>query len=287
MPPKEINGKITALGVDISVSSTGDRDDYISLTDIARYRSDEPGDVVKNWMRSRETIEFLGVWERLHNPDFKEVEFDLFRAESGRNAFTMSPTKWVRSTGAIGIKSKRGRYGSGTFAHVDIAFEFASWVSPEFKLYVIQDYQRLKSDENSRLSLDWNEKRLFTKINYRIHTDAVKEHLEPLAQGKAKQFVYANEADVLNVALFGMTARQWRDANPAEKGNVRDGATLHQLIVLANLESMNAQLIKEGHSREERVIYLREMASQQLDALRENPTIRSLGGPVLPPAAEE
>ena len=287
MPPKETLEKINALGITIGISSTGGDDDYISLTDIARYKSDEPKMVIQNWMRNRNTIEFLGVWESLHNPDFKGIEFDAFREQAGLNSFTLTPTKWVAETNAIGMRTKRGRYASGTYAHKDIAFEFASWISPEFKLYVIKDYQRLKNDENSRISGEWNEKRLFTKINYRIHTDAVKEHLEPLARGKAKQFVYANEADVLNVALFGMTARQWRDANPAEKGNVRDGATLHQLIVLANLESMNAQLIKEGHSREERVVYLREMASQQLDALRENPTIRALGGVVLPPAAEE
>ena len=270
MSTRGVTDTINALGVSIAVSSKGDGEDYISLTDIARYKSDEPGDVVKNWMRNRETIEFLGVWERLHNPDFNEVEFDRFKSESGRNAFTMSPTKWIRATGAVGIRSKRGRYGSGTFAHIDIAFEFASWVSPEFKLYVIKDYQRLKNDENSRLSLGWNEKRLFAKINYRIHTDAVEAHLEPIARGRAKQFIYANEADVLNVALFGMTARQWRERHPGERGNIRDEASLHELIVLANLESMNAELIKNGRPREERVVYLREMAMRQLEALKES-----------------
>lgn len=273
----EANEKINALGVQISVSSTGTRDDYISLTDIARYKSDEPKMVIQNWMRNRNTIEFLGVWEGLHNPDFKGIEFDAFRKEAGLNSFTMTPTKWISATNAKGVKVKRG-HGGGTYAHVDIAFEFASWVSPEFKLYVIKDYQRLKADENSRLSLEWNEKRLFTKINYRIHTDAVKENLAPNIKGKGGKFVYATEADVLNVALFGRTAKQWRDENPDKPGNLRDGATLHQLIVLANLESMNAQLIKEGRSRQERAEYLNTMAREQLSALADNPTVKALEG---------
>ncbi len=272
----EVNGKINALGVQIGVSSTGTRDDYISLTDIARYKSDEPNDVIKNWMRNRSTIEFLGVWEELHNASFKPVEFERFKAEAGANAFTMSPSKWVSTTCAKGLKVKRGRYGGGTYAHVDIAFEFASWVSPEFKLYVIKDYQRLKADEHSKLSLEWSEKRLFTKINYRIHTDAVKENLVPNIKGKGSRFVYATEADVLNVALFGKTAKQWHDDNPDARGNLRDEATLHQLIVLANLESMNAQLIKEGRSRQERAEYLNGMAREQLAALAENPTMKAL-----------
>ena len=273
----EANEKINALGVQIGVSSTGTRDDYISLTDIARYKSDEPKMVIQNWMRNRNTIEFLGVWEGLHNPDFKGIEFDAFRKEAGLNSFTMTPTKWISATNAKGVKVKRG-HGGGTYAHVDIAFEFASWISPEFKLYVIKDYQRLKSDENSRLSLEWNEKRLFTKINYRIHTDAVKENLAPNIKGKGGKFVYATEADVLNVALFGRTAKQWRDENPNKPGNLRDGATLHQLIVLANLESMNAHLIKEGRSRQERAEYLNAMAREQLSALADNPTVKALEG---------
>lgn len=273
----EANEQINALGVQIGVSSTGTRDDYISLTDIARYKSDEPKMVIQNWMRNRNTIEFLGVWEGLHNPDFKGIEFDAFRKEAGLNSFTMTPTKWISATNAKGVKVKRG-HGGGTYAHVDIAFEFASWISPEFKLYIIKDYQRLKSDENSRLSLEWNEKRLFTKINYRIHTDAVKENLAPNIKGKGGKFVYATEADVLNVALFGRTAKQWRDENPDKPGNLRDGATLHQLIVLANLESMNAQLIKEGRSRQERAEYLNAMAREQLSALADNPTVKALEG---------
>ena len=277
MASKEINEKISAMEIEISVSSKGDRDDYISLTDIARYRSDEPSAVIANWMRNRDTIDFLGVWEGLHNPNFNSLEFEGIEKQAGRNAFTMSPKKWIQSTNAIGIRAKGGRYG-GAYAHIDIAFEFASWISPEFKLYVIKDYQRLKNDENSRLSLEWNEKRLFSKINYKIHTDAIKEHLEPITAGQAKVYVYANEADVLNVALFRKTAKQWRDENPGASGNIRDQATLHQLVVLANLESMNAQLVKEGVPRDERVAYLSEMAAEQLKALKENPTLAKLNG---------
>lgn len=276
MSPKEVNEKINALGVEISVSSTGTSDDYISLTDIARYKSDHPDDVVKNWLRNRSTIEFLGVWESLHNPSFKPVEFDRFRNAAGSNAFVLTPTKWISSTNAIGIRTKRGRYGSGTFAHIDIAFEFASWISPEFKLYVIKDYQRLKTDENSRLSLEWNEKRLFTKINYRLHTDAIKEHLVPDISETKRNYIYANEADVLNAALFGMTAKEWRSANPDKDGNIRDNATLNQLIVLANLESMNAELIKKGLSRSERALILNVMAMEQLERLEDNPTIKKI-----------
>lgn len=275
MTPKEVNEKITALGIEISVASTGSRDDFISLTDIARFKSDEPSAVIANWMRNRDTVDFLGVWESLHNPSFNSLEFDGIEQQAGKNAFTMSPKKWIAATNAIGIKAKGGRYG-GAYAHIDIAFEFASWISPEFKLYVIKEYQRLKSDENSRLSLEWNEKRLFTKINYKIHTDAVKEHLEPVTIGAAQKYIYANEADVLNVALFGVTAKQWRDAHENESGNVRDHATLHQLIVLANLESMNAQLLKIGMSCPERAAYLNEMAIQQLESLQENATIRRI-----------
>lgn len=243
--------------------------------------------MIKNWLRNKNTIEFLGVWETIHNPNFKPVEFDGFKNQAGSNAFVMTPTKWIQGTAAIGIKTKRGRYHSGTFAHVDIAFEFASWVSPEFKLYVIKDYQRLKNDENSRLSLEWNEKRLFSKINYKIHTDAIKEHLEPITAGQAKVYVYANEADVLNVALFRKTAKQWRDENPNASGNIRDQATLHQLVVLANLESMNAQLIREGLPRDERVAYLSKMAAEQLKALKDNPTLAKIDkGPKLLPGSD-
>ena len=216
--------KIIANGNEISVISDGTDNDYISLTDIARYKSDEPTAVIANWMRNKDTIEFLGLWETLYNPAFKPIEFEGFKNQAGANAFTMSPKKWIESTGAIGIISKPGRYG-GTFAYKDIAFEFASWVSAEFKLYIIKDYQRLKADENNRLSLDWNLKRTLTKINYKIHTDAIKENIIPKCITEHQQrFTYASETDVLNVALFGMTASEWKKQNPTLKGNIRDHA---------------------------------------------------------------
>ena len=276
MAQKEYRGTIEAQGLTIGVSSTGDEHDYISLSDIARYKSDDPSAVIANWMRNRDTLDFLGAWESLHNPGFNSLEFEGIESQAGRNAFTISPKKWVATTNAIGIRTKSGRYG-GTFAHIDIAFEFASWISPEFKLYIIKDYRRLKSDENSRLSLEWNEKRLFSKINYRLHTDAVKEHLVPEdISSCAAGFVYATEADVLNVALFGQTAKQWRDANPDAKGNMRDHASLHQLVVLANLESMNAELLKLGKDRAERAAILNRMAREQMTALLDNATLNRL-----------
>ena len=268
---------INANGTEITIISQGNQDDYISLTDIARYKSDEPKDVIKNWMRSKSTIEFLGLWEQLNNPNFKGVEFDAFKNEAGANAFTLSPQKWIDSTNAIGIISRAGR-GGGTFAHKDIAFEFASWVSAEFKLYIIKDYQRLKSDENSRLSLEWNVNRTISKINYKIHTDAIKDKLIPLGVTPAQQGItYASEAEVLNVALFGKTSKEWRVENPDKKGNIRDYATIQQLIVLSNLESMNAELIKGGISQRERLCKLNKMAIEQLSSLLGNSNIKLLG----------
>ncbi len=262
-----IKDTIHAKGLDISIYTNDFQNEYISLTDIAKYKSDAPNDVIKNWMRSRDTIEFLGLWESLHNPDFKPVEFDGFRSQAGLNAFTMSPTKWIEGVVAIGIVSKAGRYG-GTYAHSDIAFEFASWISPEFKLYIIKDYKRLKSDENSRLSLNWNLNREISKLNYRLHTDAIKENLIPPDLTAAQiSFTYANEADMLNVALFGRTAKRWRDANPEKKGNIRDEATINQLLVLANMESYNAILIEQGKSQSERLVILHELAVKQLRTL--------------------
>lgn len=276
MSVKNIKSVIHAKDTDISVISAIGQDDYISLTDIARYRSDEPKDVVKNWLRSKATIEFLGLWEELNNPNFKGVEFDSFRNEAGANAFTLSPKKWIEATNAIGIISKSGRYG-GTYAHKDIAFEFASWVSPEFKLYIIKDYQRLKSDEAHRLALDWNVKRLLSKANYKLHTEAIKQNLIPPEIRADKQgFIYANEADVLNVALFGMTAAQWRSDNPELSGNMRDYATIEQLLVLANLENANAMYIEEGKSREERAVLLNKLAIAQLRTLADTASIARL-----------
>lgn len=276
---KEYKDRIKANGVEIAVISTGDEDDYISLTDMAKKRNPEfPADVIKNWLRNRSTIEFLGLWERMNNLEFNMVEFDQFKFESGSNSFVLSPQKWIKSTNAIGIRSKSGRYG-GTFAHKDIAFEFASWISPEFKLYIIKDYQRLKEDENSRLSLDWNLRRTLSKTNYKIHTDAIKEHLIPKGiSEKQKGITYANEADVLNVALFGKTAKEWRDANPtkSKRENIRDSATLEQLIVLTNLESYNAVMIKEGLPQSERLEKLNEAAIMQSKSLMDNPSLKKL-----------
>lgn len=231
-------------------------------------------------MRNRETLEFLGLWESLHNPDFKPVEFDGFRSEAGLHAFTMSPTKWIESVNAIGIVSKAGRYG-GTYAHSDIALEFASWISAEFKLYIMKDYQRLKKDENSRLSLNWNLNREIAKLNYRIHTDAIKDNLIPPELTPDQiSYKYANEADLLNVALFGMTAKQWREKNSDKTGNIRDDATLNQLLVLANMESYNAILIEQGKVMSERLVLLRELALKQMKTLSavSMETIKSLPG---------
>ncbi len=281
MMTKEYKDKIEANGVEIAVVSTGDANDYISITDIAKHmNADDPRYPIQNWMRNRNTIEFLATWEKLYNPNFNRVRFDAVREEAGLNRFVMTPNKWISLTNAIGIRSKAGRYG-GTYAHKDIAFEFASWISPEFKLYVIKDYQRLKEDENSRLSLDWNLRRTLSKTNYKIHTDAIKEHLIPAGiSEKQKGITYANEADVLNVALFGMTAKEWRDANPdkSKRENIRDSATLEQLIVLTNLESYNAVMIKEGIPQPERLEKLNEAAITQSKSLIDNPSLKKLKG---------
>lgn len=264
---KIIKETIHANGFDISLFTEDLKNSYISLTDIAKYRSDEPNDVIKNWLRNKDTIAFLGLWESLHNPDFKPIEFDGFRNEAGSNAFTMSPTKWIEGVNAKGIISKSGRYG-GTFAHSDIAMEFASWISPEFKLYIIKDFQRLKDDENSRLSLNWNLNRELTKLNYKIHTDVIKENLIiPELTTAQKSFVYANEADVLNVALFGKTAKEWRDENPDKKGNIRDYSDINYLLVLANLESYNAILIEQNIPQAKRLEMLRSTAEKQLKTI--------------------
>lgn len=259
--------KIIANGMEISIQYI-DQSDYISLTDIAKKKNSEfPADVIKNWLRVRNTIDFLGLWEQLNNPDFKLVEFDQFRQDSGSNSFVLSPQKWIKSTNAKGIISKSGRYG-GTYAHSDIAFEFASWISPEFKLYIIKDYQRLKKDETNRLQLGWDSKRELSKINYTIHTDAVKEHLiSPNLTNAEKGYLYANEADLLNIALFGKTAKQWRTENPNKSGNIRDYASVEQLIVLINLESLNADFIRDGIPKEERLVKLRNIAYYQLNSL--------------------
>ena len=257
---------IEAKGFAIQIYTEDFKNDYISLTDIARYKSDEPSDVIKNWMRRKDTIEFLGLWESLNNMNFNSVEFDRIKSEAGYNSFTLSPKKWVEKTGAIGIISKGGRYG-GAFAHTDIAFEFASWISAEFKMYVIQDYKRLKSDENSKLSLGWNLNREISKINYKIHTDAIKEYLLKDLTSEQLSYKYASEADMLNVALFNKRAKQWREENPDLKGNMRDYASLNELLVLANMESYNAVLIGKGMEQKERMIELRKLAKKQIISL--------------------
>lgn len=270
-----IKDTIHAAGVDIGIYTQDFENEFISLTDIARYKSDDPAAVIQNWMRNRDVIEFLGLWESLHNPDFKPLEFEGFRKQAGANAFTMSPKKWIEATDAIGIVSKAGRYG-GTYAHSDIAMSFATWISPEFQLYIMKDYRRLKTDENSRLSLNWNLNREISKLNYRIHTDAIKENLIPPELTPAQvAYTYANEADMLNVVLFGKTARQWKDENPTVKRNMRDLATLNQLLVLANLESYNAVLINQCKNQKERMKLLRQLAVQQLQTL-ENVSLNNL-----------
>ena len=262
--PKIVKEMIHAKGIDIGIYTEDFQSEYISITDIARYKSDDPTAVIQNWMRNRDVIEFLGLWETLHNSNFKPLEFEGFKNQAGANAFTMSPKKWIEATDAIGIVSKSGRYG-GTYAHSDIAFEFASWISPEFKLYIIKDYKRLKSEENSRLSLNWNLNRELSKLNYRIHTDAIKANLIPPELTPSQiSYTYASEADILNVVLFGKTARQWRDENQNETGNIRDQATIYQLLVLSNMESYNAILIQQGKSQAERMKLLHELAVQQM-----------------------
>lgn len=264
---KKNKEQISAKGFSIQVYTEDFKNDYISLTDIAKYKNtDDPRFVIQNWMRNRNTLEFIGLWEALNNPNFNSVQFDTFRNEAGLNRFTMTPSKWIESTDAIGIVSKAGRYG-GTYAHYDIAMEFASWLSPEFKLYIIQDYKRLKEDENSKLSLTWNLHREISKINYKIHTDAIKEYLLKDLTNEQLSFKYASEADMLNVALFNKRAKEWRNENPNLKGNMRDYANINELLVLANMESYNSILIAKGIKQKERMIELREFARKQIFAL--------------------
>lgn len=268
--------KIKVLEREISLYSQNE-DDYICITDIARYKNvDHSDDLIRNWLRNRNTIEFLGIWEHLNNPEFKPVEFDGFRKQAGLNSFSITPRQWIDKTNAIGIVSKRGRYG-GTYAHKDIAFEFASWISVEFKLYLIKEFQRLKDEE--RKQLGWDIKRNLAKINYRIHTDAVREHLLPPELSPQQiSLVYATEADVLNMALFGMTAKIWRDNNPGNTGNIRDEADVAQLICLSNLENLNALFIKEGMPQADRLTKLNRIAIQQMRLLHEDTGVKKLKG---------
>lgn len=270
------NKTINVKGTEITLFSQGERD-FISLTDIARHKDAANTDsIIQNWLRNRNTIELLGFWETMYNPNFKPLEFEGFRKQAGLNSFVMTPKKWIETTNAIGITSKSGRYG-GTFAHMDIAFEFASWISIEFKLFIIKEFQRLKADESDRLKLNWNLQRTLAKVNYRIHTDAIKENLIPATLSKDKiNFVYADEADMLNMALFGMTAKQWRDANPKDEGNIRDDANIEQLVVLSNMESINAILIHQGLQQNQRLQQLNTIAITQMKSLVGNKQLKKL-----------
>lgn len=265
-----INVQDTAITI---LSHNGD--DFISLTDMVKAFGDDT--LIYNWMRNRNTVEFLGIWEQIHNPDFKGGEFETFKKEAGLNSFHLTPRKWIDATDAIGIQSKAGRYGGGTYAHKDIAFEFGSWLSPEFKLYLIKEFQRLKEEESQRNSLEWNLNRTLAKINYKVHTDSIKDNLIPPQISKEKaSLIYATEADVLNMALFGQTAKQWREQNPDAEGNIRDNSTMEQLLVLANLESLNAEFIRMGLPQGERLIKLNESAIYQMKSLTNNPNVKKL-----------
>src|SRR5690606_35782673 len=261
------NHKIEVQGISIWVTKNNE-DDYISLTDIARQKDALRSDyILQNWMRNRSTIEYLGLWEQLNNADFNSIEFDGFKNLAGSNSFSLTPKRWIENTNAIGIFSKAGRYG-GTFAHRDIAFEFASWISAEFKLYLVVEFQRLKKEENDSAKLNWNFQRMLSKVNYAIHTDAVKEKLIPISLAPHQiKFVYANEADLLNMALFGMTAKEWRDQNPYATGNIRDMASLEQLVILSNMESINAMLIHQGIAQADRLKQLNQIAISQMTSL--------------------
>lgn len=260
--------KINANGKEITLLANNT--DYVSLTDIAKYLDpDNPRFIIQNWMRNRNTIEFLGAWESINNPNFNRLEFDTVRNASGTNAFVLTPQRWIAETNAIGITSKAGRYG-GTYAHSDIAFEFASWISPEFKLYIIQDYQRLKQEEAYRNQLDWKVNRYISKLNYTIQTDAIKENIVPTLQPSQISYAYSSEADLVNVALFGMTAKEYKKAFPEKDGNQRDNATIEQLLVLNNLQSLNAEMIKQGLSQSNRLTELNRIAKEQLEVLYKN-----------------
>ncbi len=270
---KSKHAVIQVKGTPVSVLSVADQD-YISLTDMLKAKD---GDFfISDWLRNRNTVEFLGVWEQAFNPGFNYGEFAVIRSKSGLNSYKISVKEWVEKTNAIGLRSTAGRYG-GTFAHPDIAYEFGMWISPEFKIYLVKEFRRLKEDENDRLKLGWNLQRTLSKINYRIHTDAIKDTLIPPAvSGGRVALVYANEADILNVALFGMTAKEWRDQNPKTDGNIRDHASLNQLVVLTNLESLNSVFIRQGLAQADRLVKLNEIAISQIRTLVANDSIKRL-----------
>jgi len=271
-----INAQITVKNTSIRVMRVGNIE-YISLTDLAKFKDTERFDyIIQNWLRSKHTLEYVGTWELLYNPNFNSTEFDVFKNEAGTHSFVMTPKKWINSTNAIGIISKQGRYNSGTFAHPDIAFEFASWLSAEFKLYLVQEFERLKQNESYQNKIDWSVRRELAKTNYRIHTDSIKENLIPTLTEKQKLYIYANEADILNVALFGMTAKEWKDKNPNLNGNMRDYANILQLVILVNLENLNAQMIKDGLIQKERLEKLNKIAKEQYMILQNSNSIKKI-----------
>ena len=271
---KSKKSTIDVQGTAVTVLSK-EQDDYISLTDMVK-NFDGGSALIEQWLKNKDTVLFLGVWEQINNPDFNSLEFEGIKSEAGRNSFFLSAKKWIETTNAKGLMASAGRYG-GTYAHRDIAFEFGSWLSPEFKLYLIKEFQRLKEDENRRLSLDWNLNRTLAKVNYRIHTDAIKEKIIPSTITKKQESLsYANEADILNVALFGMTAKQWRDQNPNLKGNIRDYSSIEQLLVLANLESLNAEFIRMELPQRQRLKKLNKIAIEQMKSLIGQASIKKL-----------
>ena len=273
---KSLTTEIIVMENSIRIMRVGNVD-YISLTDLARFKDEERFDyIIQNWLRSKHTIEYVGTWELLYNPNFKPTEFDGFKNEAGTHSFVMTPKRWIESTNALGIISKRGRYNSGTYAHPDIAFEFASWISAEFKLYLVQEFERLKKNENYQNKVTWSVRRELAKTNYKIHTDSIKEYIVPVLTEKQKQYVYANEADVLNVALFGMTAKEWREKNPNLSGNIRDYTDILHLVVLVNLENLNADMISDGISQSKRLEKLNNTARKQLALLKDNNNIKNI-----------
>lgn len=273
------NNQIAVKGIDVRYKKI-DKEDYISLTDIARFKNPtDPRFTVYNWLRNKETLRFLCIWEELNNPDFNRIEFDTVTEDAGTNAFMITPSQWINKLNGIGLTVSSGKYNGGIYAHQDIAFEFASWISAELKLYIIKEFQRLKFEENKQL--EWSSKRELAKLNYRIHTDAIKENIVPTLSDTQVNFVYANEADVLNMALFGKTAKQWRDENPDKKGNIRDYATIEQLLVIANMESFNAILIEQGVPQNERLKQLNNMAKTQLRSLQHQNLNRLLNDDII------
>ncbi len=271
-----IKAEIIVKDTSIRVMRVGNVD-YISLTDLAKFKDKERFDyIIQNWLRSKHTLEYVGTWELLYNHNFNSTEFDGFKNEAGTHSFVMTPKKWINSTNAIGIISKQGRYNSGTYAHPDIAFEFASWISAEFKLYLVQEFERLKQNESYKNKIDWSVRRELAKTNYRIHTDSIKENIIPTLTEKQKIYVYANEADILNVALFGMTAKEWKDKNPTLDGNMRDYANILQLVILSNLENLNSEMISQGVEQKVRLERLNKIAKKQYTILQDSKGIKKI-----------